>query len=149
MKPNLALLLNRYESAEPLARLYSPLFHTDDTFILQEYFLPITEAIEWMKLARGPLLGLQDHAPAITLLNVTIRFVEKDTYTLLPYARNDDGVYSFVLYYRITRDSNGDGCLKNVHDTLVKQTLDLGGTFYLPYRLHYTRQEVRFWIKFK
>lgn len=29
-----------YESAVPLARLYSPLLKNDDTFILQEYFIP-------------------------------------------------------------------------------------------------------------
>jgi len=29
-----------YESAQPLAELYSPILDIDDTFVLQEFFVP-------------------------------------------------------------------------------------------------------------
>ncbi len=29
-----------YENASPVGRLYSPLLHFDDSFLLQEYFVP-------------------------------------------------------------------------------------------------------------
>jgi hypothetical protein len=41
-----------YESAVPLARLYSPLIQIDDTFILQEYFVPQSNFMRWIELSK-------------------------------------------------------------------------------------------------
>ena len=37
-----------FESAAPLAQLYSPLFAMDDTFVLQEYFVPAARYADWI-----------------------------------------------------------------------------------------------------
>lgn len=128
-----------YESAEPLARLYSPLFELDDTFVLQEFFTPASEFTRWIDGARPILTAKRDK---VALLNTTVRFVEQDTDTNLAYARSAAGSFAFVLYFRIARDAEGDKELHGIHTALADLTLGLGGTFYLPYRHHYTKEQL-------
>lgn len=78
----------------------------------------------------------------MTLLNCTIRFVHQDTDSALPYARHPTGCYAFVLYYRLRRTPDADAVLRRYHAALAAPTLKVGGTFYLPYRHHYTDAEL-------
>eukprot|EP00639_Heterosigma_akashiwo_P034505 CAMPEP_0194738658 /NCGR_PEP_ID=MMETSP0296-20130528/85710_1 /TAXON_ID=39354 /ORGANISM="Heterosigma akashiwo, Strain CCMP2393" /LENGTH=476 /DNA_ID=CAMNT_0039649113 /DNA_START=71 /DNA_END=1498 /DNA_ORIENTATION=+ len=121
-----------FESAKPLAALYSPLIQVDDTFVLQEFFVPHAQFEEWLGLAK-PIY--QEKTEHIKLLNTTIRYVRQDTVGALPYAQGD--FFAFVLYYRIARDARGDAELRARHERLARLTVGLGGTFYLPYRHHY------------
>ena len=41
-----------FESARPMAQLYEPLFHSDDTFILQEYFVPQSRFSRWIEAVK-------------------------------------------------------------------------------------------------
>ncbi|KAL6051450.1 Accessory Sec system protein Asp3 [Balamuthia mandrillaris] len=148
-----------YESAEPLAKLFEPLFRTDDTFVLQEYFVPKRNFLAWVRRAKTILVeehvsspasspasssaSASSSAPLCNLLNITVRFVHKDKDTALPYARCPEGSFAFVLYYRITRSAEGDALLADLHRRLVAITLDLNGTFYLPYRHHYSDEDLR------
>jgi FAD/FMN-containing dehydrogenase len=126
-----------YESAVPLARLYSPLLHIDDTFILQEYFVPQKSFLRWVEQVKPIYRRIAQH-PLVSLLNTTIRFVRQDTETALAYARSPEGVYAFVLYYRIRRTTEADEALRHFHEELTEVTLSVHGTFYLPYRHHYS-----------
>ena len=126
-----------YESAEPLARLYNPLFAMDDTFVLQEYFVPAGAFIAWIDAAK-PAYALAASLDKIELLNTTVRFVRKDDDTVLAYARANEGSYAFVLYYRVHRNAAADGQLEQVHQMLAQASMSLGGSFYLPYRHHYS-----------
>ena len=130
-----------FESAEPLARLYSPLFHMDDTFVLQEFFVPKANFGQWIAAAR-PAFALAASLDQIELLNTTIRFVHQDKDTVLAYSRVEGGSFAFVIYYRVHRTEAADEQLHQVHTLLAKASLDLGGTFYLPYRHHYTHEEM-------
>jgi FAD/FMN-containing dehydrogenase len=130
-----------YESADALARLYSPLFDMDDTFVLQEYFVPRGAFALWVDAAR-PVYKLTTRLPDIEVLNTTIRFVHKDVDTALAYSRVDGGSYAFVLYFRVRRTDEADAQLAQVHTLLAQGSLALGGTFYLPYRHHYTDEEM-------
>ena len=169
-----------FESAEPMARLATPLFTTDDTFILQEYFVPRERFAEWIDLVKpiyawlnavretpavassndgsdatatssagnteqggDATLPAASYAPLVSLLNTTIRFVKRDSWTALPYSSHESGSYSFVLYYRIHRTPEADAVLRDVHHQFTEATLSLGGTFYLPYRHHYTDEQLR------
>ena len=127
-----------YESAKPLATLYSPLFEVDDTFILQEFFVPSPHFTQWMVGAKPLFCG---RYPGVSLLNTTIRYVYKDESSFLRYAKADS--YAFVLYWRIRRGPEADATLRRVHEQFVKLTLSLGGTFYLPYRHHYDQMELQ------
>ena len=51
-----------YESAVPLAKLSSPLLNIDDTFILQEYFVPRKRFHRWIDLAKPIYIKLSRSA---------------------------------------------------------------------------------------
>jgi FAD/FMN-containing dehydrogenase len=61
-----------YESAQPLAELYSPILDIDDTFVLQEYFVPKSSLVNWVDAAR-PIYARALASDRLTLLNTTIR----------------------------------------------------------------------------
>eukprot|EP00756_Hemistasia_phaeocysticola_P008399 Hpha_TRINITY_DN14610_c2_g13::TRINITY_DN14610_c2_g13_i1::g.48367::m.48367 len=130
-----------FESAVPLAQLYSPLWLMDDTFILQEFFVPRKAFASWIARVR-PIYEDLKQSSLLSLLNTTIRFVNKDNDTALPYSRAPDGSYAFVLYYRLKRTAEADDALQAVHKRFAQATLDLGGTFYVPYRHHYDQDEL-------
>jgi len=71
-----------------------------------------------------------------------VRYVLEDKTTLLAYSRAEGGSYAFVLYYRIKRGSEADQNLAEIHTKLADISLSLGGTFYLPYRHHYTLEQM-------
>ena len=130
-----------YESAVPLANLYDPLYRIDDTFILQEYFVPNEKFQQW--IARAKRIYKEIHLSTdVSLLNTTIRYVQRDTDTLLSYANHDGGVFSFVLYYRLRRTAEADAELRTFHEKFVALSRLLGGTFYLPYRHHYSKEDL-------
>jgi FAD/FMN-containing dehydrogenase/SAM-dependent methyltransferase len=131
-----------FESAEPLARLYSPLLLVDDTFILQEYFVPKENFTSWISEAKKIVLNEINQEKMLTLLNITIRVVEHDTDSMLPYAAAPGGSFAFVLYYRLRRTSEAIQRLASYHDKLSNITLAEGGTFYLPYQHHYSKEQL-------
>lgn len=124
-----------YESAEPMASLYSPLIDLNVTHILQEYFIPSSKFNLWMTY----LQKVFDVAyKNVTLLNLTIRYVYRDDVSFLKYAKED--VYAFVLYFRL--NVNAEHTLQKIHNKLTQNALSLGGTFYLPYRHHYSDDQL-------
>jgi FAD/FMN-containing dehydrogenase len=127
-----------YESAKPMYELYNPFIEVDDTFVLQEYFIPHEQFEAFMEKISPIFLR---KFKKISLLNITIRYVLKDEFTFLPYAQKD--VFAFVLYYRIERSKDGDSELEKVHQLMVEITKELGGTFYLPYRFHYSDEDLQ------
>ncbi|CAK9063882.1 unnamed protein product [Durusdinium trenchii] len=128
-----------HESAVPLAQLYEPLFQVDDTFVLQEYFCPQEKFKDWIARTKQIYRALAATSEVI-LLNTTIRFVKKDVDTFLPYAKGH--MFAFVLYFRLPRTPHADACLKDFHNQFVEQTLALDGSFYLPYRCHYSHEQL-------
>ena len=116
-----------YESCEALARLHSPFVKLDDSFVLQEFFVPMEAFTLWMKQSKSILIeyGKGRHSN-VTLLNLTIRFVKQDSTTFLAYSRSKNGSYAFVLYYRIKRNQEADDTLKEIHNSLADITLSLG-----------------------
>ena len=131
-----------YESAKPLATLYSPFIDINKTHILQEFFIPNDQNsfIEWMKYLKEIFIDNKDKIKTINLLNITIRYVLQDDETFLRYAKKN--MYAFVFYYRIDCDKKEDDKLRYIHNLLVNKTLQLGGTFYLPYRHHYSYNQM-------
>lgn len=127
-----------YESAAPLARLYKGIVSLDHTFVLQEYFIPHDNFAKWMKNIRVLLKKPFEH---VTLLNITIRYLYKDDNSFLPYATNN--MFAFVFYYRLKRTTTADQDLEHIHNRFVEIALSLGGTFYLPYRHHYSDEQLR------
>jgi len=131
-----------YESAQPLAQLYNPIIKHDATFVLQEFFVPRHAFHAWQEAMQEVLWGRGVSPAGVSLLNLTVRFVNHDSVTALPYATHPDGSYAFVLYYRLPRTTAADEELAALHTSLARKAMELGGRFYLPYRHHYTDAEV-------
>eukprot|EP00929_Paragymnodinium_shiwhaense_P054678 TRINITY_DN27413_c0_g1_i1.p1 TRINITY_DN27413_c0_g1~~TRINITY_DN27413_c0_g1_i1.p1 ORF type:complete len:1588 (+),score=423.13 TRINITY_DN27413_c0_g1_i1:99-4862(+) len=129
-----------YESAEPLAMLYEPLWRVDDTFILQEYFVPRSNFKKWITLTKSIYAELARH-DKLVLINTTIRFVWHDKDVCLPYAC-EEGSFAFVLYYRLPRTTECEAELHRFQSLFNQVTLKLGGSFYLCYRHHHTHDEM-------
>ncbi len=125
------------ETAEHLSKLYCPLFYTEDTHILQEFFIPEERFAEWMEHLQG--LRLSDYVYN-KLLNITIRYVNKDDITVLSYAKTN--VLAFVFYWRSINSTVSDNELELIHHNLCDKALSLDGNFYLPYRHHYNAQQL-------
>ncbi len=138
-----------FESARPLAELSSPLINVDDTFILQEFFVPAAKFGKWMEKTKDVFLSLNS-CSEVCLLNCTIRYVQHDQDSVLNYASAAEGSFAFVLYYRLPRTASADALLATFHQRFVAHTLLLGGTFYLPYRHHYSDADLlRAYVAFR
>lgn len=107
-----------------------------DTDILQEYFIPYARMPEFVD-------GLRDvvQRNKANLLNVTIRTVHKDTVTALPYAKED--MFGFVLYFNVGFDDKDNEILKKTTIDLIDVAERAGGTYYLPYQLFYSKEQLR------
>ena len=99
------------------------------TDILHEYFVPPERFAEFLAACREVIpLFHQD------LLNVTLRFLAPDNLSLLAYApaRRIAAVMSFTQ----SMDAAADADMRAMTRSLVERVIALGGSFYLPYRLH-------------
>jgi FAD/FMN-containing dehydrogenase len=107
-----------------------------DTDILQEYFIPYDRMPEFVD-------GLRDVVQKndANLLNVTIRTVHKDHVTALPYAKED--MFGFVLYFNVKFNDRDNETLKKTTSDLIDVAHRSGGTYYLPYQLFYTKEQLR------
>jgi FAD/FMN-containing dehydrogenase len=105
--------------------------HTD---ILHEYFVPVDRLGEFVDKVR-PIL-LKHHAD---LLNITIRNVESDPDSFLRYAREE--VFGLVFLFNQSRSEPAERAMKELTRELVDAALACGGTYYLPYRAHPTREQ--------
>jgi FAD/FMN-containing dehydrogenase len=107
-----------------------------DTDILQEYFIPQQRMGEFVD-------GLHRVVAAngANLINVTIRIVHKDTVTALPYAR--ENMFAYVLYFNQKFNERESRILQKTTTDLIDLALSLNGTYYLPYQLFYSGEQLR------
>lgn len=98
--------------------------------VLQEYFIPKANFQAFVDTLRTHV-----KESGINLINVTIREVLKDKDALMAYANED--VFAFVLFFSQSNDEASEERMKIFTEQMIDKVLDLRGTFYLPYRLHY------------
>jgi FAD/FMN-containing dehydrogenase len=111
--------------------------HSDATTdILHEYFLPRAAAATFLKQARTVI-----RAHDADLLNVTVREVDTDNDTFLRYA--DQPMIAFVMFFSQRRTLSADQDMGQLTRELIDAALHSGGRYYLPYRLHASRDEFR------
>lgn len=103
--------------------------------ILHEYFVPKENFTMFLEALKKILLNSQ-----VNLLNITIREVKKDELSLMPYARKD--VFAFVMLFSQAQGGQEEIRMKKFTQQAIEAALKLEGTFYLPYRLHYTKEEL-------
>ncbi len=107
-----------------------------DTDILQEYFVVPSKMTEFVDGLRS--IVQKNNA---NLLNVTIRIVPKDSVTALPYAKED--MLAFVLYFNQKLNVEESSVVEKTTIDMIDLTASLGGTFYLPYQLYYSPEQLR------
>jgi FAD/FMN-containing dehydrogenase len=107
-----------------------------DTDILQEYFVPYDRMPEFVDGLRAVV-----QRNRANLLNVTIRTVHKDTVTALPYAKQD--MFGFVLYFNVKFNDRDNKILQKTTTDLIDVALNCSGTYYLPYQLFYSKEQLR------
>jgi FAD/FMN-containing dehydrogenase len=106
----------------------------NSTDILHEYFIPASKVADF-------IADLQKIIPAhrADLLNITIRNVYKDEDTYMRYANEE--VFGFVMFFNQGKDSISEARMQKLTSDLIDASLKLGGTYYLPYRLHASREQ--------
>ena len=107
-----------------------------DTDILQEYFIAPDKMPEFIDGLRE--IVTRDGA---NLLNVTIRVVHQDRITALPYAKQD--MFAFVLYFNQKFNEEEALTLQKTTIDLIDLAIRLKGTYYLPYQLYYSAEQLR------
>lgn len=115
------------DSLEPRTRMFS-------TYLLQEYFIPVERFAAFAGELRRILIAHDVHA-----LNVSIRHSPADPGTLLRWAPRE--VFSFVLYYKQRSSRWADEDSAQWTRRLIAAALANGGRYYLPYRLHATKEQ--------
>ncbi|MNF53533.1 FAD-binding oxidoreductase [Pseudomonas sp. Irchel s3a18] len=122
-----------YEASADVASL-GPIATRNSTYALQEYFVPVAQLNAFV---HQMAIVLQAHR--VNAINISIRHSPGAPDSCLSWAREE--VFSFVLYYwqhiRVSdREEVGVWTRK-----LIDVALSLGGTYYLPYQLHATREQ--------
>jgi FAD/FMN-containing dehydrogenase len=109
--------------------------NADRTDILHEYFVPRHQVAAFLEQVRAII----PRHPC-DLLNVTIRNVLEDKDTFLRYA--DQPMFSFVMLFNQPRTSTADSQMAALTQELIEAAISCGGRFYLPYRLHATKDQL-------
>lgn len=107
-----------------------------DTNILHEYFIPLDETPSFIEGLRTIVTD-----SGVNLVNVTLRIATKDVITALPYAKGDR--IAFVLYFNQELNEDDSKALEKATCDLIDLAIRHGGTFYLPYQLHYSPDQLR------
>jgi FAD/FMN-containing dehydrogenase len=106
------------------------------TDILHEYFLPPARFDDFLAACREIIPAHRQD-----LLNVTLRFVEPDPISVLAYAR--ERRIAAVMLFVQNRTTEADADMRAMTERLIDRVLALGGSYYLPYRLHARQDQLR------
>jgi FAD/FMN-containing dehydrogenase/uncharacterized membrane protein YhaH (DUF805 family) len=119
-----------YEAGYDVAEL-EPTSRQADTYVLQEYFIPVRHFDAYAD--RLTEILTRHH---VKILNISIRHALPDPGTLLSWAREE--VFAFVIYHKQDTTPSARGAVAVWTRELIEAALTLGGTYYLPYQAHAT-----------
>lgn len=117
-----------HDSVEYLAHIIP-----DETDILQEYYIPHDKLIECIT-EMGKILK------NVSVLNASIRLVHQES-NLLNYAPTD--MFAVVLYLNQKVTPKALSTNKALTQELINLILNCKGTFFLPYQLDYTKNQLK------
>jgi FAD/FMN-containing dehydrogenase len=105
------------------------------TDILHEYFVVPDRFEDFLHVCRDVIPKAKAE-----LINVTLRYVDSDATSRLCYAPNPR--ISAVMSFSQEMTVDGEIDMMSMTERLIDGILSIGGTFYLPYRLHARRDQV-------
>lgn len=107
----------------------------DETYVLQEYFVPVKQLTAFVPKLRKVLNDYD-----VKVVNVSIRHALPDPGTLLAWAPEE--VFSFVLYYKQGTSAEARAHVGKWTRAAIDAVLSVGGRYYLPYQPHATRKQL-------
>jgi FAD/FMN-containing dehydrogenase len=119
---------------EPVAALADR--DSSRTDILHEYFVAPDRFNDFLAACREIIPAHKQD-----LLNVTLRYVNGDKSSVLGYAPQPR--IAAVMLFVQKRTTEADDDMRAMTIKLIDRMLALGGSYYLPYRLHATRDQLR------
>jgi hypothetical protein len=99
------------------------------TDILHEYFVTPARFGEFVRACRELIPASYQQ-----LLNITLRFVDTDGDSVLAYATEPR--IAAVLLFSQEQTARGEADMARLTGALIDRVLEIGGTYYLPYRPH-------------
>jgi SAM-dependent methyltransferase len=122
-----------YEAGYDVAEL-EPYSRKHSTYVLQEYFVPVSRLDEAVA-AIGEVLNRH----RVNVINISIRHAVSDPGTVMAWARGE--TFALVLYYKQRTRANAIDRVGVWTRELIDVVLACGGTYYLPYQLHATPEQ--------
>jgi FAD/FMN-containing dehydrogenase len=105
------------------------------TDILHEYFVPPARFGDFLTAARAIIPGSYQE-----LLNITLRWVERDADAILSYAPDGPRIAAVLLFSQeMTARAEAD--MARLTAEMIEAVLAIGGSYYLPYRPHATTDQ--------
>lgn len=124
-----------YEASYDVSEL-EPVSRTRSTYILEEYFIPVASFEAFTARMRTTF---DRHRPNV--INVSIRHAAPDADSTMAWAREES--FAFVIYYKQGVSTSAQKAVGEWTRELIDAALANGGTYYLPYQLHATREQFR------
>lgn len=103
--------------------------------ILHEYFVPKKHLAPFIDALKKRILDF-----GINVLNVTIREVRRDATSLMAYAKDD--VFALVCLFSQKQTPEDEEKMRTFTQKVIDDALKMNGSFYLPYRLHFTKEQL-------
>ena len=106
----------------------------NETDILHEYFIPHKHFVSFIEQMRTIL-----QKSKIPVLNASVRIIHKES-IMLNYSPED--MFAIVLYLNQTVNERALRAMKKLTRDLIDLTLKFNGTFFLPYQLYFTNEQL-------
>ena len=103
----------------------------DRTDILHEYFVSPERFADFVDACKEIIPSSYQE-----LLNITLRFVDTDNESVLSYATEPR--IAAVMLFSQEMSMRAEADMQRMTSALIERVLEIGGTYYLPYRLHAT-----------
>lgn len=122
-------ITTRNEEANYNVAELEPISRNQNTYVLQEYFIPVNRINDFTPVMTEILNRY--HVKAV---NVSIRHSHPDSGSLLAWAREE--VFAFVLYYKQQASQAEQEKVAIWTRELIEASINAGGCYYLPYQPH-------------
>jgi hypothetical protein len=111
-----------------------PRSRAHDTYVLQEYFLPVDSLAAFV-----PRMAKVFHKHDVDVVNVSIRHALPDTDSFLSWAPTES--FAYVVYYRQATNPEAQREVGRWTREMLDTVIASGGRWYLPYQPHATRAQ--------
>jgi FAD/FMN-containing dehydrogenase len=125
-----------YEASYDVAQLEPTTPRLLFTYVLQEYFVPVSKFDEFI-----PKMRKVFKKNNVNIINVSIRHALPDSGSYLAWAPEE--VFSFVIYYKQKTTKSAKLSVKKWTQELIDAALSVNGRYYLPYQIHATQDQFK------